>query len=200
MSKKIGIIVASIVGVILFGFGMIYFSVTSSGTELSKSEAEDIITSQYPGKINGEVEKDATHGYYHAVIEHNGKAYDVKIDGNTGEVLNLKKLQVPVDDHSTENQEDKNAADSKKKKNEENQNNHEKSNENEVVIDIEKAKELALEQFDGTVEDIEKDEDDGIYVYEVKVVNGEDEAEITIDASTGEIIYKDIDVEREDED
>ncbi|MBR7796222.1 hypothetical protein GT022_09180 [Agaribacter marinus] len=195
MNKKVSTIIASIVAISLLSLGIFYFSIRSSGAEISKLEAENIITSQYPGSIHGEVEKDETHGYFHAIIDHKGKAYDIQIDENTGKVLNLKELSISVDDDSTHESKEKKEKEQKADSNNDKEN---QQSEKEVIITKAKARVLALEQFEGTIEELELDEDDGRMVYEVQLVKGEDEADITIDAFTGEVIYKDIERDNDD--
>ena len=60
-------------------------------------------------------------------------------------------------------------------------------------ISVEEAIEIALEEFSGKVEEAEFDEDDGRYLYEIEIENGDKEAEFEIDAVTGEIIDMEID-------
>jgi uncharacterized membrane protein YkoI len=194
LNKKTGVILACIIGLALIGFSVFYFGSTSSSAEITKVEAKDIISSQYPGKIKGDVEKDEKSGYYYALIDHEGKIFEIKINEKTGEVMNLRERSTP--DKKKDNQ-PKDAQDSTEKDNmikDKDKNNSEKR---KVVVHEERAKELALREFAGTIEDFELEEENGSFVYEIKVVNGEDEAEITIDAFTGEILFTEI--EREDD-
>ena len=62
-----------------------------------------------------------------------------------------------------------------------------------TVIDINEAVNIALNEFKGTVTDVELDEDDGRLIYEIEMESGEEEAEIEIDAYTGAILVIEID-------
>lgn len=194
MNKKTGVILACIIGLALIGFSVFYFGSTSSSAEITKVEAKNIISNQYPGKIKGDVEKDEKSGYYYALIDHEGKIFEIKINEKTGEVMNLRERSTP--DKKKDNQ-PKDAQDPNEKDNMIKDKDKNNSEERKVVVHEEQAKEVALEKFAGTIEDFELEEEDGSFVYEVKVVNGEDEAEITIDAFTGEILFTEI--EREDD-
>ncbi|MBU5268131.1 PepSY domain-containing protein [Virgibacillus proomii] len=197
MNKKTGVILACIIGLALIGFSVFYFGSTSSSAEITKVEAKDIISSQYPGKIKGDVEKDEKSGYYYALIDHEGKIFEIKINEKTGEVMNLRELSAPDKKKDKQDKQPKDVQDPTEKDNMIKDKDKNNSEELKVVVHEEQAKELALKEFAGTIEDFELEEEDGSFVYEVKVVNGEDEAEITIDAFTGEILFTEI--EREDD-
>lgn len=62
-----------------------------------------------------------------------------------------------------------------------------------TVIDKNKAIQIALAEFPGKVEGVELEDDDGRLIYEIEIENGEQEADIEIDAITGKIIVIDID-------
>lgn len=57
-----------------------------------------------------------------------------------------------------------------------------------TFISIEEAKQIALSQVAGIVEDVDLEEHNGRYVYEVEVEEGEVEADVIIDAITGDVI------------
>lgn len=56
------------------------------------------------------------------------------------------------------------------------------------MITLQEAKEIALQEADGLVKEVQLDTDDGMYYYEVEIHNGTYEYEIEVDALTGEII------------
>jgi len=62
----------------------------------------------------------------------------------------------------------------------------------QAVIDINKAINIALEQFPGVVEEVELEEEDGRLIYEIEIEGDGEEAEFEIDAYTGEIIVIEI--------
>ena len=67
----------------------------------------------------------------------------------------------------------------------------------EGVLSIEEAKQIALTEFEGKVTEIELDKDDGRLIYEVELKDGTHEAEIELDATTGEII--EVEIEQDDD-
>lgn len=56
------------------------------------------------------------------------------------------------------------------------------------MITLQEAKEIALEEVDGVVKEVQLDKDDGKYYYEVDIHDGTFEYEVDVDAFTGEII------------
>ena len=56
----------------------------------------------------------------------------------------------------------------------------------------------ALKEFEGTVTDVEYDEDDGVYYYDVEIENGNDDFEVKLNAEDLSIIEQDL--ERDDDD
>lgn len=67
--------------------------------------------------------------------------------------------------------------------------------EKNTVISREQVRDIALKQFPGVVDDIDLEENNGRLVYEVEIENdkNDSEAEIEIDAYTGEVILIEID-------
>jgi uncharacterized membrane protein YkoI len=142
----------------------------------------ELVLAQHPGTITEfELEKDFNKAVYEVEVISDGIEYDLKLDGDTGEVLRTKEKELAnqvefTDDDSDDLYESKN----------DNQANGEK-------ISLEKAEEIALKEFPGTVKQLELDEDDDRLIYEIEIRNGEEEAEIEIDAFTGDILELDID-------
>ena len=67
---------------------------------------------------------------------------------------------------------------------------------NSAYIGEKKAKKLALAEVPGAVViEIEFEKDDGTAVYEVKLQKGNTEYELKINARTGKILERDIDIE-----
>jgi len=63
------------------------------------------------------------------------------------------------------------------------------------VLSLQEAKEIALKEFQGKVIEMELDKDDGRLVYEVEIVDGNQKAEIDLDAMNGDIL--EVEIERE---
>ena len=69
---------------------------------------------------------------------------------------------------------------------------------NEFKYSVQKAVDTASERFSGVVTEVELDEDDNVYYYEIEMENGEDEYEVKINADDLSISEEEID--REDDD
>ncbi|UJL47018.1 PepSY domain-containing protein [Virgibacillus sp. NKC19-16] len=214
MKKKLGVTIGATAAAAVLGLGIYQSNASETNPELSTDEIRQMVTDQYPGTITElELEKDSNRAVYEVEVENDGKEYDIKLDGSSGEVLNLKERELSSgnveitekdddaddrDDNADDrddNQGNTNNNDSQDDGNN-NGNSSTKSN-NNTVIDLEKAEEIALNEFDGKITDLELDEDDGRRMYEIELEKGEDEAEIEIDAYTGEILV--IEIDREDD-
>ena len=57
----------------------------------------------------------------------------------------------------------------------------------------------ALKEFDGTVTDVEYDEDDGVYYYEIEIENGNEDFDVKLNAEDLSIIEQDLDRDNRDD-
>ncbi len=71
----------------------------------------------------------------------------------------------------------------------------EKEHVSKEILSIEEAKQMAMKEFDGKVVEIELDKDDGRLIYEIELKDGKREAELDLDAETGEIIELEIEID-----
>ncbi|MYL59787.1 hypothetical protein GLW20_19950, partial [Virgibacillus halodenitrificans] len=148
-------------------------------------------------------------------VENKNREYDLKLDANTGEVLKIREKDTSdkesVSEKKTEAsdgdkekqestkeqqhaQENKQAHDSKEQKNDDKQPvEKEKNKQSNGLIGMKKAEKIALDAFAGTIVSMELDEDDDRMIYEIEIENGEDEADVDIDAYTGEVLGLSID-------
>lgn len=69
---------------------------------------------------------------------------------------------------------------------------------NEFKYSVQEAVDTASERFEGVAKEVELDEDDGVYYYDIEMENGEDEYEVKINADDLSISEEEID--REDDD
>lgn len=136
---------------------------------LSVKEAKKIALSEQEGHVESiDLEKEHGRLYFEVDIEQGNKDYEIYIDASTGEVL-----KVDFDDDSmNKDRTEYSFAD---------------------FITIEKAKEIAVGEVGGEVIEIELDEDDGRYEYDLELRIDRGEADITIDAVTGEILEVELD-------
>ncbi|WP_217587359.1 PepSY domain-containing protein [Lentibacillus saliphilus] len=77
---------------------------------------------------------------------------------------------------------------------------HDKTNteQKQVVINTDEASRIALKEFAGAITSIELDEDDDRLIYEIDIESQNGEAEVEIDAYTGEVIMLEIDIDYDD--
>ncbi|WP_068676151.1 PepSY domain-containing protein [Oceanobacillus sp. Castelsardo] len=193
MKKKVLAAIGAMAVATVIGFAFSQSGVVNADPNLTHDDVRKRITEQYPGNIKElELEKKGKKAIYEAEIELDGKEYDIKIDGNTGDVLKLEETVLSK----------KNNTDSKvekleitEKSNEDTNNEHhddnkqrEKNTSKQTVISLEEAKNIALNNFSGKITEMELDEDDDRLIYEVQMEEGNKEADIEIDAYTGKII------------
>ncbi|MEN2466948.1 PepSY domain-containing protein [Ornithinibacillus sp. FSL M8-0202] len=241
MKKKVIITVSSIAIATVLGLGIYHSNAAQADPKLSKEEIVELVTAQYPGTITEiEMEKGFNSVVYEVEVESNGKEYEIKLDGNTGEVLKIKqrerhasteestnltisekqdrpssnstseseskneKTNNDSDDNTTtdskDNQDDHVVEESKKDNQADNEKTENKKEGKKAIIDYETAKKIALAEFDGMITELELDEDDGRLIYEIEIESVNGEAEIDIDAYTGDIISISIDTEIGDDD
>lgn len=223
MKKKLSMIIGVIAVVTVLGLGMYHSDASQTEPTLTTDEIKSLISDQYPGEITEiELEKDFNKAVYELEIVGKDKKYELKVDGNSGEILKLKEKTVM---HATENNEEdttdnkENKQDEKlilkekqnekskkdqdqdkqtKDKQEKNNNGEaekskQKPKDKNAIIDVSEASEIALNEFSGRITEVELDEDDGRLIYEIEIESGELEAEIEIDAHTGEVLVMEID-------
>ncbi|SEM77096.1 Peptidase propeptide and YPEB domain-containing protein [Mesobacillus persicus] len=211
----------SIAGII--GFTAFQSEIVNAEPKLSKEEIRKQVTSQYPGTINElELERDDNITFYEVEVMLEDKEYELQIHADTGEVLKLEEKAISpktVTDTAGNNQDDDRQGENKAESGENNKNaaptndtavngsdddQGEKTTKNDAatqtVISNEEAKKIALEEFPGSIVELELDEDDGRHSYEIEIVNGNRKAEIEIDAYTGKIIVLEIETDDGDDD
>lgn len=185
MSKKNkGIIIGALAGAAILGMGAYHSSASSADLDakLSREEVKEIIQVEYPGAITEfDLEKENGRVVYDMEIKGENVKYDLEVDADTGEVLEVKEKSYKNNKEQAVKTENKI------------ENNTENNTEN--IISVKEAEEIAQKEFSGTVTEIELDEDDGRYVYEVELREGAQEADMEIDAITGKILELDIDFE-----
>ncbi|MBS4222988.1 PepSY domain-containing protein [Lederbergia citrea] len=71
--------------------------------------------------------------------------------------------------------------------------------EKSAAISEEKAKEIAIKETGATFKSIELDKEDGRLIYEIDLVNGNEEVDVDIDATTGNVIKAERDLHDDDD-
>lgn len=238
MSKKLTILLGAIITVTILGLGISHSLIVKAEPNLTRKDVMAQVEDQYPGKITEVgLDDESKNPVYKVNLEIDSQKYNLLIDGNTGEVLELTEKsqankseadqEVKPTANKQENQNNKEISIKEKEKQSVNQQNSDTSedskpeaekeavkstdtttdetNESEpkskqqqgkkAVIGMDKARSIALAEFPGTVEGIELDDDDDRLIYEIEIENGENEAEVEIDAYTGEILFMDLEID-----
>lgn len=185
----------------VLGFGIYHSNAAQAHPELSEEDIRALVSEQYPGTITEvDIDKGFNKVVYEVEVESDGKEFEIKLDGNTGEVLKLEEKEVRNKNNSSEltikekeKQDDKTKDDNADDKKKEDVKADKSKDKKKVAISYEEAKKIALAEFDGTIKELELDEDDDRLIYEVEVKSKNGEAEMEIDAYTGEIISISID-------
>ncbi|MGM8212469.1 PepSY domain-containing protein [Virgibacillus sp. W0430] len=194
-SKKMVIAITGIVAAGALFLGIYHSDAAQAEPNLSFEEVEQLVINQYPGTITEmELEKDLNKAVYEVEVESEGKKYDLKLDGDTGEVLKLKEKDLTI--------KEKESASSKQRKTEGSSNTDQSEKDNsenlnsdvqQTVIDSTEAIQIAQKEFPGTVISFELDENNNRLLYEIEIEAGKEEAEIEIDAYTGEVLVVEVD-------
>ncbi|MEI3614719.1 PepSY domain-containing protein [Pseudogracilibacillus sp. SO30301A] len=205
MKKKIILTSGVLAITIALGLGIYKSDASQAEPKLNYDEVRGLISAQYPGTITElELEKDRNRVVYEIEIENDGMEYDLKVDGNSGEIIKIKEKKTVAQKENQKKTTDDDKAVKEDTKDGQNQTTQEikvekkesskkeKNNKN-TVIDASEAIAIAQKEFPGTVTDVELDEEDGRYIYEIEIKANGEEAEIEIDAMTGEIIVIEID-------
>jgi uncharacterized membrane protein YkoI len=228
MKKKIiaafgALTVAGVIGFTTFQSGIV-----KAEPKLTKDEIRDQVTSQYPGTIR-ELELERGANIYEVEVVVDGKEYELKIHGDTGDILKLEEKAISAravaenDKVLTDQKTDKNdvtngdAADDKKpnavpqapinnsnddvqgEKTTKSVTTNKSNAPKQTVISHAEAKRIALNNFEGTIVELELDDNDNHHTYEIELVNGNRKAEIEIDAYTGKVIVLEIETEDDDD-
>ncbi|MFC4556760.1 PepSY domain-containing protein [Virgibacillus kekensis] len=232
MKKKVLATVGAMATAGVIGFTFTQSGVVNADPELTRDDIQKQVKELYPGEITElELDKEGNKAVYEVEIKLEGKEYELKINGDNGEVIKLEeKIKVSSNssqkkddekDDQSSNQGDDQHDDTKTPPSDENTvekkddaNDDADDNRNatsddtptktktdkKTIIGMREAETIALKNFSGTIVEKELEEDDGRQVYQVEIVNGNRQAEIEIDAYTGEVLVMEIETEDDTED
>ena len=129
---------------------------------LTLAEIRRIALEEVGGGVITELEYDEDDREYEVTVHYNNYEYELEIDAFTGRIKEMDRDRLDdEDDRSSQND----------------------------FIGIERAKEIALNRIGGGyIEEIELDEDEGRWIYEIEALYNGVEYELEIDAYTGEIL------------
>ncbi|MCM3094316.1 MULTISPECIES: PepSY domain-containing protein [unclassified Cytobacillus] len=172
MNKKFAVI--SMAGAILLGGAVAAGAADTNGKEavqdlISIEEAKKIALSEAEGKVESiELEREKGKQVYEIDVDNGKEDFDIKINALDGEVISVKKEQ----DDDDQSEKEINA---------------------ENIISEQKAVEIAEQEVNGTMKEIELDEDDGQILYEVELKTNKGEADVDIDAESGKVLKVELD-------
>lgn len=177
MNKKFAVI--SLAGAVLLGGAVAAGAADTNGKGSTGSKIEavqDLITveeakkialSEAEGRVESiELERANGNQYYEIDIENGTEDFDIKINALDGKVISFNKERDDDDDNDQS----------------------EKEVYGENIISEQKAIEIAEKEVNGTMKEIEIDEDDGQILYEVELQTKKGEADVDIDAETGKVL------------
>lgn len=130
------------------------------------------------------------------VKEKDSQKSDSKSDSNTEDrkdevdVTDKKEDKAekkPEDEPQSEQKKDTSAKDEKKAK-DKSSSKEETTSDKQTVIDMKEAIQIGLNEYPGTITEIELDTEDDQLIYEVEIVSGNQKAKIDIHAYTGEVL------------
>ena len=137
-------------------------------TILGYDEVKKIALQKVDGVVEEiELEREANTAVYEVDIEKDDIDYDLHIDAYSGEVYSVDRDDDGDDDDNFSNYKN--------------------------VISQDDAIAIAEKAANGKVVEIELDEDDGLFKYEVELRTDRGEAEVEIDASTGNVLEVELD-------
>lgn len=194
MKKKLLTISAVLIGVLILLFSFINSNSATSEPALTKDEIKDIVSEQYAGEISTPILRNKNNEpVYHVDVAHDENIYHIKLNGISGEVITIDK-EVNKEVNKDNKKETSNESQKENKQsNQEQAEEKDKIKSDNIIISQKKVSKIALEQFSGVIDDIDLEDKNGRLIYEVEIENGEREAEIIIDAYTGEVIFVEID-------
>ncbi|UOQ46688.1 PepSY domain-containing protein [Gracilibacillus caseinilyticus] len=178
-----------VVGAVL---GILQFTSNQASAYLSEDEAKQKATSQFSGDIKEiELEEENNRKVYEIDIEGTDRHYDLTIDAETGEILELdEKMTNNQSTAAKDDQSQDDSADGTAQDDTNNQPSDDAAQSNkQALISSDEARSIALEEYDGDIIEFELDEDDGQTYYEIEIrTTNNEKVELEIDAYTGDMI------------
>ncbi|MFP7169257.1 PepSY domain-containing protein [Terribacillus sp. 7520-G] len=201
--KKKWIIPAAIVVLVAAVFGIYRMQASAGEPEMTIDQARQQAEKQYNATVTEiELDRSGSEPRYDIDLENGERRYDLTLNGNTGEVISLKEssIQKTLPGKTKEDQDQASADDQKQEQNEQSADDQQQSDKQgtspsqkqasqaEVKITMDEAVKIATDEVGGTVTNAEFDEEDGLPVYELELETADDEAEVVINAQSGEIV------------
>ncbi|PAF34797.1 hypothetical protein CHH69_14040 [Terribacillus saccharophilus] len=201
--KKKWIIPAAVVVLVVAVFGIYQMQASAGEPEMTIDQARQQAEKQYNATVTEiELDRSGNEPRYDIDLENGEKLYDLTLNGNTGEVISLKESSRQITssntdskDQSQESGDEQQQGENEQSADEQQQSDKEQTaplqkqaSQAEVKITMDEAIKIATDEVGGSVTDVEFDEEDGLPVYELELKTADDEAEVVINAQSGEII------------
>jgi len=134
MKKKVLATLAAMLVAGIIGFSFSQFGSVNAEPNLSPADIREKVTAQYPGTIKEvELDKKGKNPVYEIELVIDGKEYELKIDGNTGEVIRLDK-KLAAQDNQQNKQQEKQTEKNAEEQNDDKDDNKDDQGEKQVVI------------------------------------------------------------------
>ncbi|MFP7477513.1 PepSY domain-containing protein [Terribacillus saccharophilus] len=199
--KKKWIIPAAVVVLIVAVFGIYQMQASAGEPEMTVDQARQQAEKQYNATVTEiELDRSGSEPRYDIDLENGEKLYDLTLNGNTGEVISLKESSRQITSSNTDSTNQPSGDDQQQSENEQSADDQQQSDKEqtapsqkqasqaEVKITMDEAIKIATDEVGGSVTDAEFDEEDGLPVYELELKTADDEAEVVINAQSGEIV------------
>lgn len=194
MNKK-NLIIGGSIALVLILAGVVFFLLRGN---ISKAEALNIAF-EYLNKsqsdfVSTKVNKEIDDNLYEVELNDGTYKYEIDINMTNGKVMDFEKEQI----YNLQNDNDNNDINNNQS-NSNNKTTNKKNTSNEKYISADEAKTIALKHAkvkkgDAVFENVKKELEDGIVVYEIDFICNNKEYEYEIDAKKGTIIKHDIDI------
>src|SRR5699024_8939393 len=129
MKKKLGLAIGGIVAAGILGLGIFYSGASEAEAAMTTDEIKGVVEKQYPGDIT-DVKQDTefNRAVYEVEVTGDKKKYSLKLDGDTGDVLDIQEKSVQNPDKTVKDEKKKaNKTEKAKEKEKENKSQEEKN-------------------------------------------------------------------------
>src|SRR5699024_6818414 len=108
MKKKLGLAIGGIVAAGILGLGIFYSGASEAEAAMTTDEIKGVVEKQYPGDIT-DVKQDTefNRAVYEVEVSGDKKQYSLKLDGDTGDVLDIQEKSVQNPDKTLTDEEKK---------------------------------------------------------------------------------------------
>jgi uncharacterized membrane protein YkoI len=197
MHKTIGMTAAVLIGAIVLGLGIYQSNASEGEPKLTEEDISQLVEQQYPGEITElEIGDKGDKAVYEVKVAGESKEYNMELDGNSGEVLEIREKEIAAKPNETDDEkETAETGQSDEKNDKATENSNKQSDDHHGILTVAQVREMALNEFPGVIKELELDKDDGHLKYEIEIKNeNKEEAELDIDAYTGEILKMELEV------